>query len=69
MLDERVDAFKWMFVNNFHGHCNSGLDTLKYHVLEHKVEALQKFGTLSVLDCSPYEFFNVDVKHSYRKIS
>lgn len=68
-LEERVKEFKRELVERFDDHCESGLYTLKFHLLDHMVEDIRKFGTLSVLDGSPFEHFNVHIKQAYRKTS
>lgn len=49
-LYRTVNQFKTILVEKFNQYCDSGLDTLKYHLLDHMVEDLQRFGTLSVKD-------------------
>lgn len=62
MLYERVKTFKRMLVVTFHELGDSGFYTFKYRLLDHMMNDLLKFGTLSVLDRNLYEHFNVHNK-------
>lgn len=50
-------------------HCDSGLYTLEYHLVDYMVEDLREFEKLSVLDSSLYECFSVQIKQAYRRTS
>lgn len=50
-------------------HHDNGLKTLKFHHLEHLVDASERFGTNQVLISSPYEHYNFMVKHAYASTS
>lgn len=50
-----------MLVNIFDEHCDSSSNSIKYELLEYMAKDLWNFETLSVLDSSPYEYFNVPV--------
>lgn len=58
-IEEKVRAFKKDVVDGLHDHCNSGLYTLKFHLLDHLGENMRRFGPLSVPDASLFECFNV----------
>lgn len=68
-LIRRLNAFKKMLEETFHEHCDFDLYVLKHHFVDHVVEDIQKSGTRSVLDRSPYEHFNVQIKQAYGRIS
>lgn len=53
-------------VRTFHKHCDSGLYTLKTHVLDHIVEDIWRIGTLSAMNTGPYAHFNVHIKYGYK---
>lgn len=53
VLDKRIRAFKRMFVDTIDEPRDSGLYTHMYHLLDHMLKELQKFGTLSFLNGSP----------------
>lgn len=69
MLDEREEAFKRLRVDPFDDHCNFGLYGSKYNLFDHILEDLRKIGTLSVVHSSPYDRFEMHIKHSYRRTS
>lgn len=50
----------------FNEHCSSSLFNLNLYLLYYVVKDLRVFGTLSVLDESPFEQYNVDIKQGYR---
>lgn len=56
-------------MKSFSKHCNSGLLNLKRHLLDHAIEVLLVFGSISVLNESSFEQHNVTVKHAYKQIS
>ena len=68
-IDEMVKNFKRDVVTLFEPHCDSGLFTLKFHLLDHLCTDLRCFGTLAMLDAGPYEHFNHIIKMAYRKTS
>lgn len=61
----KVLEFKAKVWNLFRPHCKPGLNTLKFHLLDHLVDDLERFGTIRVLSASPYENFNLIVKQAY----
>lgn len=54
VLDD-VYSFKKSMVGLFHESCPTELHRLKFHMLHHVVDDLERFGTLHVLDELPYE--------------
>lgn len=50
-------------------HCNLTFYSLKFHLLDHIVEALLALVTQYVLDALPFKQFNVNMKHTYRNTS
>lgn len=53
----------------FDPYVKKGLYTLKFHLLDHLVEDLGKYGSLDYLNGGPYEYFNAVVKQHYRDTS
>lgn len=43
-----------MFVETFEKQCSSGPYSLKYHLIDHVVEDMQRLVTLPVLDSKQY---------------
>lgn len=68
-ITHRISLLKSKCVHTFEKHCEHGIHTLKFHLLDHVVEDLSKFGGLNILDASPYEHFNTFFKQSYRSTS
>lgn len=68
-LRGEIREFKSVVEGAFASHCPSGLYTLKYHLLDHLVEDLERFGSISFMDAGPFEHFNVVIKQSYRMTS
>ena len=68
-LQNAVREFKKLLWCVFGPHCNNGLNTLKFHLLDHLVHDLKRFGSISVLSASPYEHFNYVIKQSYASTS
>lgn len=66
-LGEKINKFKSLLLGMFKVHCASCLHTLQYRLLDHTVDDIQKFGTLSVLEWSPYEHYNVHSTKEYRQ--
>jgi len=64
-----IHTFKSAVWRLFGPHCENGLNTLKFHLLDHLVDELARFGTVLVLSASPYEHFNLIVKQSYASTS
>lgn len=46
--------------------CMSGLNTKKFHLLDHFMENYKRFEEVSVLDVPAYEQFSVEVRRVYR---
>lgn len=53
----------------FDPYVQKGLYTLKFHLLDHLVEDLLKYGSLDYLNAGPYEYYNTVVKKHYRATS
>lgn len=68
-LGEEIQHFKELVKAMFEEHCGSGLYMLKLHLLDHVVEVLERYGSLEMLHGSPFERFNVHIKHGYRRTS
>lgn len=54
-----------MLVETFYGHCDTGLLIVKSHVLDYKVEDIRRFETISLLNSTPYEHLNGNMKGTY----
>lgn len=50
-------------------HCECWLNTLKFHILNHLVNALELLWTFLVLNASPYENFNSILKQAHESTS
>lgn len=64
----KIKKFKKTVVNAFEELCDSGLNTERYHLLDHLVGDIRRLVTLSVLDVSPYIHFNVHIQQAYKTI-
>ena len=64
-LRHDISAFKINVTSVFQPHCETGLSTLKYHLLDHLVTDLERFGSIRVLSASPFEHFNLHIKKAY----
>lgn len=58
-LQSRVKKFEKMLLEAFDEHCDLGLYTLMYHLLNYVVDNIQIVGTLSVLESCSHEHSNV----------
>lgn len=68
-LKKRLKEFKKIFVDTVDERCDSGLYFLEYHLLDHMVGDLQRFGKLSVLDSCRYAHFNLHIKQTCERNS
>lgn len=64
-LERTNKESKRMLVDTFAERCDSGLDILKSHQFDHLVKEVRRFRTISVLDRSPFEHFNVQVNQAH----
>ena len=69
VLSSKIESFKRQTVQLFEPYVDTGLFTLKFHLLDHLVEDLSKFTSLDFLNAGPYEYYNTKIKQSYRKTS
>lgn len=65
-LGSRAEDFKKIFMEAFDAHCDSGPYTLQCLLFDHMVEAIRRYGTLSILDCNLYEHFIVRFNQAYK---
>lgn len=65
ILKQKIDSLKECTIQLFKDHCDHGLFTLKFHLLSHLVNDLERFSSLDFLSASPYEQFNRLIKQSY----
>ena len=68
-LEKEIIVFKRKCVQLFEPTCETGLITLKFHLLDHLCDNLRKFGTVKIINGAKYEQFNLQVKESYRLTS
>lgn len=64
-----VKAFKYKVVNVFLPVYTSVLFLLKFHLLDHRIEVVSRFRSISALDMWPYEHFNTNINAAYRHTS
>lgn len=64
-LERMVKVFRKMLREAFQKHCSFGFYTLKYHLFDHNLENSRRFGTIIVLNSSPYQYFNAHIKQPY----
>lgn len=65
-LRAKIRKLKSVVEKIFSPHCSSRLFTLRFHLLEHAVHYLGRFGSLSFIDARPFKHFNVLIKKFYR---
>lgn len=66
-LERRVKQFKEMLGETFVEHYDSVLYPVEYFPLNHMVEDIQSFGTLSPLDSRLYYYIIVQIKQALRR--
>lgn len=59
-----ISKIKTVAERTFRPHRSSGLLTLRFHLLDHVGDGLERFGSLSFTDAAPAEHFNVLIKQS-----
>lgn len=69
MLRSEITELKRVFEGEFASQCVSSLYTLKFHLLNHFLDDLERFESLSFTDAAPFEHFEVLLKQSYRMTS
>lgn len=68
-VEYMIDHLKKECKKVFGPYVEKGMYTLKFHLLDHLVPDLKRYGSLDVLDGGPYEYFNTVVKLHYRLTS
>lgn len=58
--------FRTMLTLTLDKHSGSAMYILKFDLPVCKVEEMQRFGAITILDSSSYENFRVHIKHMYR---
>lgn len=61
-----MKKFERLFMRAFNESCIPVLNTLKFHMLDQVVGELRVFSSLSVLDASTFEQYNVYRKQAHR---
>lgn len=64
-----IEEFEPTVEKEFVSHCPSGLYILKFHLLHHVLEDLERFGSSSFTDARLFEHFNVFIRQSCRTMS
>ena len=68
-IQMRVSNLKKKVVEIYGPHCENGLFTLKFHLLDHLSEDITNYALLEYVDAGPFEGFNTQIKHSFRRTS
>ena len=68
-LRDRIRMLKIDMASFYKRFTQTGLFTLKFHLLDHLAEDLSKYCSLAYLDSSPFEQYNAVIKMHYRKTS
>lgn len=66
--DRGVMHFKLILEGTFNEHYNIDLHKIKYRLFDHLEADVRKSGTLSILEGSPNELFNLHIELSHRRI-
>lgn len=61
-LARTVKESKRMLAQIFDKHCDLGMNTVKYHLHEHVMENIRRFGALYALRCSPFGHWSEHIK-------
>jgi len=69
VLRNKVSTLKEKASSFFSKYVERGLYTLKFHLLDHLVDDIEKYSSLAYLDAGPYEHYNAVIKQFYRKTS
>lgn len=64
-LKSDIICLKKAMTETFHGTYGTSLYTLKFHLPHYFVEDLKIFGTHTVMDASPFEYYNPNINFSY----
>lgn len=67
MMLEKIKVFKSLLVKKFREHYDFGLFTLNYHLHNHMVGDIRRFGTLFILGSCQFRHFIVHIYPQYRK--
>jgi hypothetical protein len=68
-MQSRIQSFKAMVSDLFSSEFPRVLLTLKFHLLDHMVCDIERFGSLKALCASPFEHYNLFVKQAYSSTS
>ena len=68
-VQQTVASFKYQMTSLFHDCSPTGIATLKFHLLDHIIQDLQRFGSIRMLTASPFEHFNVHIKSAHASTS
>lgn len=61
-----IDNFKRLLYTVLDAQCKGALYTLKFLLLDHSIEDVDRFGKLQIQDSSAVERYNVHFKSAYR---
>lgn len=65
----RISILKSQCIQHFEKNYDTGIDTLKFLLLDHVMEDLWIFGGLKIIDLPPYAHLNTLFKKSYKSKS
>jgi hypothetical protein len=68
-MRSQIQSFKRMVSDLFSSEFPRVLLTLKFHLLDHMVCDIERFGSLKVLCASPFEHYNLFIKQAYSSTS
>lgn len=68
-MSHYISTFKKAVWALIRPHCDHGLTTLKFHLLDYHFAYLEHFWTMHVQSPSPYEHYNFVVKQAYNSTS
>lgn len=65
LLKQKITSFQKGCIKLFGESCKTGLHTLKFHMLHHLAENVEKYIDVTLMEGSPYEHFNLLIKKEY----
>lgn len=68
-IEYLTSTIEHFIVGIYAAHCEKGLFTWKFHLLDHLGEDLRIFGIAKYLDVSAFEKFKFSIKQSFRPSS
>lgn len=65
-ITSEIEQFRRIVERVFASHYPFGLYTLQFHLLDHLVEDLEKFASISFTDPRPFEHFNILIEQFFK---